>query len=68
MNEPIEVTRLTVFQPISAGYVYIRRGMPSNPAICMGKKATLKPTNIIQKPMRPIRSLIIRPVNFGNQK
>ena len=33
----------------------------------MGKKATLKPMKASQKCQRPSRSLIIRPVIFGNQ-
>ncbi len=35
--------------------------------MCIGKKPTLKPTNMIQNVHLPRRSLIIRPVNFGNQ-
>ena len=35
--------------------------------MCIGKKPTLKPMNMIQKLHLPSRSFIRRPVNFGNQ-
>ena len=45
-----------------------RRGIPISPVMCIGKNAALKPTNIVQNVHRPSRSLIIRPLIFGNQK
>ncbi|EDT37259.1 hypothetical protein BamMEX5DRAFT_6963 [Burkholderia ambifaria MEX-5] len=45
----------------------MRRGIPSSPAMCIGKKPRLKPTSTTQNVRRPKRSFIIRPVNFGNQ-
>ena len=48
-------------------YVYIRRGMPSRPVKCMGKKVRFMPANISQKVIFPTVSSYMRPVNFGNQ-
>ena len=36
--------------------------------MCMGKNATLNPTNMVQKLILPRRSSSIRPVIFGSQK
>ena len=47
--------------------MYIRRGWPCRPRMCIGKKDTLKPMNMIQKVHLPSFSFISRPVNFGNQ-
>jgi hypothetical protein len=35
--------------------------------MCIGKKATLNPTNIVIALTHPSRSLIIRPVILGSQ-
>ena len=45
----------------------MRRGMPSKPSVCMGRKPMLKPRNIVQKFHLPSRSFISRPVILGNQ-
>jgi hypothetical protein len=41
--------------------------MPAMPNNSCGKKVTFTPTNNSQKLTLPSRSLIIRPVTFGNQ-
>ncbi len=45
----------------------MRRGIPRNPRMCIGKKVMLNPTNITQKLHFPSFSLSIRPVIFGSQ-
>ena len=42
--------------------------MPIRPRICIGKKVRLKPTNMIQNWIFPMRSLSIQPEIFGHQK
>ena len=46
----------------------MRRGMPSNPRMCIGKNVTFMPMKNSQKFHFPSRSLSRRPVSFGNQK
>ena len=36
-------------QPTSAGYVYWHRGIPSSPAMCMGKNVSVMPTMVMVK-------------------
>lgn len=64
---PMLDTRFMPPHPVSAGYVYTRRGMPHNPSRCSGKNVTLKPMKNSQKFQRPRRSPNSRPVNLGNQ-
>ena len=45
----------------------MRRGIPSSPTMCIGKKTRFVPMNIVQKFQVPNVSSIRRPVNFGNQ-
>jgi len=42
--------------------------MPANPSKCCIMNVTLKPMTISQKTHLPMRSDIIRPLIFGNQK
>ena len=51
----------------SSGYVYTRRGMPSSPVRCIGRKVRLKPRNTIQNAVRDRLSEGIRPVASGSQ-
>ena len=45
----------------------MRRGIPSNPSRCCGKKARLKPMKTSQKWSFPSFSSSIRPKNLGHQ-
>ena len=45
----------------------MRRGIPSSPSMCCGKKVMLKPAKISQKATLPSRSSSMRPKNFGHQ-
>ena len=45
----------------------MRRGIPSMPTKCMGKKVMFAAMNISQNVTLPIASLYMRPVNLGNQ-
>ena len=45
----------------------MRRVIPSQPTMCIGKNVIAVPANVSQKPACASRSLYIRPVTFGNQ-
>ncbi|MNV91226.1 hypothetical protein D3C71_1857030 [compost metagenome] len=62
---PIVEIMLNRSQPTSSGYVKTRRGMPRNPEKCIGKKPTLKPTNISQKAVLPQVAESFFPVTKG---
>ena len=53
--------------PSSAEYVYTRRGIPSIPMKCIGKKVTLRPMKANQKCSLPRRSFNNLPNTFGHQ-
>ncbi len=64
---------VTVVSPVNEprrGYVVYtdtRRGIPTRPTQCIGKKVRLSAMKVPQKWSRPSVSLYIRPVIFGNQ-
>ena len=45
----------------------MRRGIPSSPVKCIGKKVMFCPANMSQKCICPCFSSYMRPVIFGNQ-
>ena len=53
MYEPIVSARLSGPQPSPPGYVYWRRGIPSSPTMCIGKKRRFVPMKMIQKLIWP---------------
>jgi hypothetical protein len=57
MNAPTVETMLRTSHPICAEYVCTRRGIPASPVMCIGKNATLKPTNMRPNTHLPRRSL-----------
>src|SRR6266513_6241208 len=67
MKAPIVSARLYASHPRPGAYVYTRRGIPSKPTMCMGKKVSAVPTNVTQNDACAQRSWYIRPVTFGNQ-
>src|SRR5205823_944648 len=64
---PIVDSRFQTSHPSPGWYVYVRRGWPSRPEMCIGKNVKLNPTNIVQNDHFPSRSSSIRPVIFGSQ-
>ena len=67
MNVPIVSPRFQLSHPRCDAYVYVRRGIPIAPRMCIGKKARLKPMNVSQNEILPQCSSSFRPHIFGPQ-